>query len=70
MFCIFYGYSDKRENAKQNDKKEKTKEEIKERVRGTYLSATSGGRCWVYSYATGVALASLAACSLILAWPF
>ena len=35
-------------------KNEKTTQEIKERVRGTCLSATSGGRCWVRSYAAGV----------------
>ena len=34
-------------------KNEKTKQEIKERVRGTYLSATLGGRCWARSYAVG-----------------
>ena len=54
MFCIFYGFSDKRENAKnKTTKNRKTKQEIKERVRGTYLSATSGGRCWVRFYAVG-----------------
>ena len=38
---------------KQNKttRNEKTRKERKERVRGTYLSATLGGRCWVFSYA-------------------
>ena len=49
----FYEFSDRQENAKQNDKNEKTKQEIKEGVRGTYLLATMGGKCWIHSYAAG-----------------
>ena len=37
----------KRQETKRQDRKEK------ERVRGTYLSATLGGRCWVRSYVVG-----------------
>ena len=50
--CVlyFYGFLTWQENAKQN---EKTKQEIKEKVRGMYLSTTSGWRCWFRSYVAG-----------------
>ena len=54
-----------RKHKNKTTKNEKTKQEIKERVRGTYLSATSGAMCWARSYAAGAALVSLAAYSLI-----
>ena len=45
------GFLTNEKTQNKTTRNKKTKQERKERVRGTYLSATSRGRCWVRSYA-------------------
>ena len=47
------GFLTNEKTQNKTTRNEKTRQERKERVRGTYLPATSGGRCWVCSYAIG-----------------
>ena len=49
LFMIFWE-GKKMQKTKQNEKIRKHSAEIKRKVREAYLSATMGGRCWVYSY--------------------
>ena len=48
------GFLTNEKTQNKTTRNEKTKQERKERVRGTYLSATSRGRCWIRFYAVGV----------------
>ena len=53
VLYFFMGFLTNEKTQNKTTRNEKTRQERKERVRGTYLSATLGGRCWVCSYAVG-----------------
>ena len=53
-FILFMIFRQGKKPQKQNKTKRKDNAENKREVRRAYLSATSGGRCWVRSYAADV----------------